>query len=82
MNYLSEENLNTLVNELKNKYLHTELLERYILNYAYPIGTVYESINNVSYEIFLGGTWETFSAGTGADASGEEKTVYRWVRTV
>ena len=32
------------------------------LNFAYPIGTIYESTNNVSPSTFLGGTWEEYGS--------------------
>ena len=44
------------------------------LNFAYPIGTIYESTNNVSPATFLGGTWEEYGSdrvlvGRGPDHS-------------
>jgi hypothetical protein len=72
MNYLSENGLTTLVEQMKDKFMHLDLLERYILNYAYPIGTVYTSTNNVSPAEFLGGTWDEFE---------DDSTAYKWVRT-
>ena len=32
------------------------------LNFAYPIGTIYESTNDVSPSTFLGGTWEEYGS--------------------
>ena len=34
-----------------------------LLNAIYPVGSIYMSVNNVSPETFLGGTWQTFGAG-------------------
>lgn len=34
-----------------------------LLNYIYPIGSIYMSVNNVSPQVFLGGTWEVWGAG-------------------
>ena len=33
-----------------------------LLDFAYPIGTIYESTNNVSPSTFLGGTWEEYGS--------------------
>ena len=33
-----------------------------LLNFAYPIGTIYESTNDVSPSTFLGGTWEEYGS--------------------
>lgn len=33
------------------------------LEKIYPVGSIYMSVNNVSPETFLGGTWQTFGAG-------------------
>ena len=33
-----------------------------LLDFAYPIGTIYESTNNVSPSTFLGGTWEEYES--------------------
>lgn len=34
-----------------------------LLNYIYPVGSVYLSVNNVSPQTFLGGTWVRFAKG-------------------
>lgn len=43
-----------------------------LLEKIYPIGSIYISVNNVSPQIFLGGTWESFANGrilVGVDTS-------------
>ena len=39
-----------------------EQFKAYLLDFAYPIGTIYESTNNVSPSTFLGGTWEEYES--------------------
>lgn len=34
-----------------------------ILNLVYPVGSIYMSVNNVSPQTFIGGTWVTWGAG-------------------
>lgn len=34
-----------------------------LLNMVYPVGSVYMSVNNVSPQVFLGGTWAVWGAG-------------------
>lgn len=34
-----------------------------LIDFFYPIGTVYESVNDVSPQVFLGGKWERFAEG-------------------
>lgn len=34
-----------------------------ILNLVYPVGSIYMSVNNVSPQIFIGGTWVAWGAG-------------------
>ena len=46
-----------------------------LLNKIYPVGSIYMSVNDVSPEEFLGGTWERWSQGrvpVGVDESDEE----------
>lgn len=46
-----------------------------LLNMVYPVGSVYMSVNNVSPQVFLGGTWVAFGAGrtlVGVDTSQTE----------
>ena len=42
------------INELEDKNLTLV----HLLNYIYPVGSIYMSVNNVSPSSFLGGTWE------------------------
>ena len=37
-----------------------EQFKAYLLDFAYPIGTIYESTKSVSPSTFLGGTWEEY----------------------
>lgn len=58
-----------------------------LLNYIYPVGSIYMSVNNVSPQTFLGGTWQriedkfllgastTYSAGSTGGASTVALTV-------
>ena len=39
-----------------------EQFKAYLLDFAYPIGTIYESTNDVSPSTFLGGTWEEYES--------------------
>ena len=39
-----------------------EQFKAYLLDFAYPIGTIYESTNNVSPSTFLGGTWKEYES--------------------
>lgn len=34
-----------------------------LLNMVYPVGSIYMSVNNISPQTFLGGTWEVWGAG-------------------
>lgn len=34
-----------------------------LLTYVYPVGSIYMSVNNVSPQSFLGGTWQVWGAG-------------------
>ena len=34
-----------------------------LLTYVYPVGSIYMSVNNVSPQSFLGGTWQAWGAG-------------------
>ena len=34
-----------------------------LLTYVYPVGSIYMSVNNVSPQTFLGGTWQAWGAG-------------------
>lgn len=43
-----------------------------ILALAYPVGTIYASVNNTSPASFLGGTWEALTT---------DATEYKWKRT-
>lgn len=46
-----------------------------IINIIYPVGSIYMSVNNVSPQSFLGGTWQAFGAGrtlVGVDTSQTE----------
>lgn len=46
-----------------------------LLNMVYPVGSIYMSVNNVSPQTFLGGTWQAFGAGrtlVGVDTSQTE----------
>ena len=42
------------INELEDKNLTLV----HLLNYIYPVGSIYMSVNNVSPSTFLGGSWE------------------------
>lgn len=42
-----------------------------LLNMVYPVGSVYMSVNNVSPQSFLGGTWKAITDGRFVRASGE-----------
>ena len=58
-NYVSESNLKELVEQMNEHYLHTALLEKYILNCVFPVGSIYTTTNsNQNPQTFLGGTWE------------------------
>ena len=48
------ENYTTGINNLESKKVNLSDL----VNLIYPIGSIYMSVNNVSPETFLGGTWE------------------------
>jgi len=48
--------------EFKNKLIYSLTAES-ILSMVYPVGSVYISVNDVSPEKFLGGTWEKISQG-------------------
>ena len=58
-----------------------------LLDLIYPVGSIYMSVNNVSPQTFIGGTWEriqdTFllSAGTtySAGSTGGSATHYHWL---
>lgn len=65
-----------------NIEINAELDPTELLNYIYPVGSIYMSVNNVSPQTFLGGTWEqikdkfllsagdTYTAGsTGGEAT-------------
>lgn len=46
-----------------------------LLNKIYPVGSIYMSVNDVSPEEFLGGTWERWSQGrvpVGVDENDED----------
>ena len=66
------------INELEDKNLTLV----HLLNYIYPVGSIYMSVNNVSPSSFLGGTWEqiqdTFllcsGSKYGAGSTGGEET--------
>ena len=51
-----------------------------LLNYIYPIGSIYMSVNNVSPQTFLGGTWQQISgqyiltASSGGGTTGGSST--------
>jgi hypothetical protein len=83
--YMSEQNFNDLVEVLKTKYMHLELAEKYMLQYVFPVGAVYESISDISPETFIGGKWtKATSSGWTTNTltvNGDSKTVYSWVRT-
>ena len=48
--------------EFKNKLIYS-LTAKSILSMVYPVGSVYISVNDVSPEKFLGGTWTKISQG-------------------
>lgn len=72
------ENYTTGINNLESKKVNLSDL----VNLIYPIGSIYMSVNNVSPETFLGGTWEqiedTFLLASGtkhtAGSTGGEET--------
>ena len=43
--------------------INTKLPKADLLNLIYPVGAIYMSANNVSPQVFLGGTWATWGAG-------------------
>ena len=42
---------------------NSKLAKTEILNMIYPVGSIYMSVNNVSPQSFLGGTWAVFAQG-------------------
>lgn len=55
--------------------LHTQLVTAF-LDMIYPVGSIYMSVNNVSPQKFLGGTWEVWGAGrVPVSVGGEFNTV-------
>ena len=48
------QNLETKTNNLINDKVNVSDL----INLIYPVGSIYMSVNDVSPQIFLGGTWE------------------------
>ncbi len=53
---------NGLPNELPNALAYTSVKDA-LLDLIYPIGSIYMSVNNISPQDFLGGTWEVWGSG-------------------
>ena len=66
---------------IKDKDGNYSSLQTALLNMIYPVGSIYMSMNDVSPQNFLGGTWVRFAegcvaigAGTGTDSNSLERT--------
>ena len=60
------------VDKVKAENLDNDSLAQVCLNLIYPVGSIYMSANNVSPQIFLGGTWVAWGSGrvpVGVDTS-------------
>ena len=51
-----------LPNELPDALAYTSVKDA-LLDLVYPVGSIYMSVNNVSPQNFLGGTWEAWGSG-------------------
>lgn len=52
----------TAISELDNRVSNTSI-KKILLNFCYPVGTIYESTKNVSPATFMGGTWRHYGSG-------------------
>ena len=53
-------------NQTDDKYVQLKdknNLKTYLLEYIYPIGSIYITTGLISPQVFLGGTWEIFGQG-------------------
>lgn len=46
-----------------------------------PVGSVYESVNNVNPSAYFGGTWQALNTGNCLVADSAATPTYKWVRT-
>lgn len=53
----------TNATNIKNKAGNNVSLASALLDMVYPVGSIYMSVNNVSPQSFLGGTWTAWGAG-------------------